>query len=89
MAWPFDQLPVGSQTTAPSLPGLLGLVASNPHGWGNAPSPNLQAQQSQGSGDNVAYRAAMLPYGEDAQGHGHWAVLARKIRNRPPICATC
>jgi hypothetical protein len=22
----------------------------------------------------LSYRAAMLPYGEDAQGHGHWAV---------------
>ena len=46
MAWPFDQEPVSPQTTAPSLAGLLGLIATNPHGWGNAP-PAPQPQQSQ------------------------------------------
>ena len=45
MALPFDQ-PITPQSPAPSLPGLLGLVATNPHGWGNAP-PAPQPQQSQ------------------------------------------
>ena len=45
MAWPFDDQPISPQTT-PSLPAFPWLVATNPHGWGNAP-PAPQPQQSQ------------------------------------------
>jgi hypothetical protein len=45
MAWPFDDQPITPQTTASSLPAFPWLVATNPHGWGNAPP---QPQQSQG-----------------------------------------